>query len=353
MYKGHFGDAPYYHLGDVWDTSGVLPHLERPTFLATASFPCTDLSLAGKWSGFDGEASSTYFGFINIIKALGRDRPKIIMLENVMGFLTSKGGADFARATKALASLGYWVDALGLDAKRFVPQSRPRIFVLGFHESLRSSRLIKQGRTSTLGDPWETAIDDSGPLRSRILRKLMAETTLATGWATLQLRPPRQSRYELSSVIDTDDQQEWWGKDATTKHYSMLSELHRSEVDRRRRAGGLHIGTVYRRCRNAEMRAEVRFDNVAGCLRTPRGGSARQIVLVIDEGRIRFRWMSPREYARLQGADNFVLPENTIQSLFGFGDGVCVPVIRWIDQHILSPLYDDAVAHARRRSTPR
>jgi DNA (cytosine-5)-methyltransferase 1 len=51
--------------------------------------------------------------------------------------------------------------------------------------------------------------------------------------------------------------------------------------------------------------------------------------------------MSPREYARLQGVPDFTLAENTIQSLFGFGDGVCVPVIRWIDKNVLTPVYED------------
>ena len=115
----------------------------------------------------------------------------------------------------------------------------------------------------------------------------------------------------------------------------------------------MHVGTVYRRCRNDEMRAEVRFDNLAGCLRTPRGGSARQIVMVIDNGRVRFRWMSPREYARLQGAPDFVLAENTIQSLFGFGDGVCVPVIRWMDKNILTPIFEDHVAQSTGSSSSR
>jgi DNA (cytosine-5)-methyltransferase 1 len=341
MYKGHFGESPYYHLGDVWDTPGVLERLEERPFLATASFPCTDLSLAGHWNGFEGEASSTYFGFINAIKELGDSKPKVIMLENVTGFLTSKGGADFVRAVTTLAELGYWVDTVVLDAKMFVPQSRPRVFVVGFHESLRSSRIIRQGQRAMFSDAWQTAIDDAGTLRPPVLRKLMAETNLPTGWATLELRPPKQAKYELASVIDTGDDQDWWNKAANDKHYAMLSDLHLAEVERRRKAGGLHVGTVYRRCRNDEMRAEVRFDNLAGCLRTPRGGSARQIVMVIDNGRVRFRWMSPREYARLQGAPHFVLAENTIQSLFGFGDGVCVPVIRWMDQNILTPVYED------------
>ncbi|MGI8604675.1 MAG: hypothetical protein ACR2OZ_17015 [Verrucomicrobiales bacterium] len=169
----------------------------------------------------------------------------------------------------------------------------------------------------------------------------MSKTTLSTGWATLALRPPRQIKYTLASVIDMDDDQDWWDQAATDKHYKMLSDRHRREVERRIRDGGVHIGTVYRRCRNEETRAEVRFDNLAGCLRTPRGGSARQIVMVITDGKVRFRWMSPREYARLQGAPDFTLAKNTIQSLYGFGDGVCVPVVRWLDENVLTPIYQD------------
>jgi DNA (cytosine-5)-methyltransferase 1 len=346
MYKGHFGASRYFHREDVWKTENIVGEMAERPFLATASFPCTDLSLAGHWQGFEGDHSSTYFGFIRALQALGDRRPKLVMLENVIGFLTSKDGADFVRAVSTLAAEGYWIDCMVLDAKFFVPQSRPRVFVVGFHDSLRSSRIIRQGTSALFGDEWQAAIDDAGSLRPDSLRRLMSRTTLPTGWATLSLRPPKQAKYELAALIDVDDDQDWWDKAATEKHYAMLSDLHRNEVERRRRAGGVHVGTVYRRCRYDEMRAEVRFDNLAGCLRTPRGGSARQIVMVIDDGRVRFRWMSPREYARLQGAPDFTLAENTIQSLFGFGDGVCVPVIRWIDQNVLTPVYEDEAAAA-------
>lgn len=341
MYKGHFGSSPYFHLEDVWQTEKIIEGIGGCPFLATASFPCTDLSLAGHWQGFDGNHSSTYFGFIRVLQALGKNKPKLVMLENVTGFLTSKDGADFVRATTALASEGYWIDCLVLDAKFFVPQSRPRVFVLGFHESLHSDRILKQGLGGLLGDGWQVAVDDSGSLRPDSLIRLMAKTALPTGWATLALRPPKQANYKIQAYIDNDDNQEWWDKAATEKHFKMLSPLHLREVERRRAAGGVHVGTVFRRCRFDEMRAEVRFDNLAGCLRTPRGGSARQIVIVIENGAVRFRWMSPREYARLQGAPKFKLAENTIQSLFGFGDGVCVPVIQWVDQNILTPIYED------------
>lgn len=341
MYKGHFGPSPYFHLEDVWQTERIVEEIGQRPFLATASFPCTDLSLAGHWQGFEGDHSSTYFGFIRALQALGAHKPKLVMLENVTGFLTSKDGTDFVRAVSTLAEEGYWIDCIVLDAKWFVPQSRPRVFVVGFHDSLRSSRIIRQEKSGLFGDGWQAAIDEAGSLRPDSLLRLMAKTALPTGWATLTLRPPKQAKYTLESVIDTDDDQEWWDKAGTDKHYAMLSDLHRTEVERRRKVGGVHVGTVYRRCRYDEMRAEVRFDNLAGCLRTPRGGSARQIVMVIDEGRVRFRWMSPREYARLQGAPDFTLAENTIQSLFGFGDGVCVPVIRWMDQNVLTPVYED------------
>lgn len=341
MYRGHFGESPYFHLEDVWETDKIVGQMAEFPFLATASFPCTDLSLAGHWQGFEGQQSSTYFGFIRALQALGENKPKMIMLENVTGFLTSKGGTDFVRAVSTLAQEGYWIDCLVLDARWFVPQSRPRVFVIGYHDSLKSDRIIRQGQGGLLSDAWQTAIDESGILRPASLQRLMASTQLPTGWATLALKPPKQVKYALASVIDTDDRQEWWDKTATDKHYAMLSDLHLKEVEKRRVAGGLHVGTVYRRCRNDQMRAEVRFDNLAGCLRTPRGGSARQIVMVINDGNVQFRWMSPREYARLQGAPDFKLASNTIQSLFGFGDGVCVPVIRWMDQNILTPVFND------------
>lgn len=344
MYKGHFGESPYFHLQDVWNVTQIIGEFISRPFLATASFPCTDLSLAGHWQGFEGDHSSTYFGFINVLKELGDQKPKIVLLENVTGFLTSKGGADFVRATTALSEQGYWIDSFVLDAKLFVPQSRPRVFVVGFHESLKSDRIIREDGKGLFGGRWQAAVDASGSLRPEPLLRLMNHTALPTGWATLELKPPSQAQYALSSVIDTGDDQEWWDKGANDKHYKMLSPLHLRDVERRRKNGGIHIGTVYRRCRNEQMRAEVRFDNVAGCLRTPRGGSARQIVMVIEDGNVRFRWMSPREYARLQGAPEFTLAPNTIQSLFGFGDGVCVPVVQWVDDNILSPVFNDEQA---------
>ncbi len=84
--------------------------------------------------------------------------------------------------------------------------------------------------------------------------------------------------------------------------------------------------------------AEIRSDGIAGCLRTPKGGSARQILLRVGKGKIDIRLLSPRECARLMGADAYHISGNINQALFGFGDAVCVPVVTWIGENYLNPL---------------
>jgi DNA (cytosine-5)-methyltransferase 1 len=153
--------------------------------------------------------------------------------------------------------------------------------------------------------------------------------------------PPERTK-TLEDVIDQGDDEEWWSKDEVVRHYSMMNDRHRKRIDELLRSGQSWVGTIFRRIRDKQQRAEVRFDGLAGCLRTPSGGSANQIVVLTDEGDLRMRWMSPREYARLQGADDFPLNGTRQNLLWGFADAVCVPAIAWIDKHLLTPLYKSA-----------
>ncbi len=104
------------------------------------------------------------------------------------------------------------------------------------------------------------------------------------------------------------------------------------------------VGTLYRRTRfNAHgekvQRAEARFDDIAGCLRTPSGGSSRQFVLIVENHRVRSRLISARETARLMGLpDDYILPENYNEAYHLTGDGVVVPAVRHIAAHLLEPL---------------
>src|ERR1700730_8674471 len=100
--------------------------------LAWASFPCQDLSLAGGGAGLKGERSGTFWPFWTLMKGLvGNNRPpRIIVLENVCGTLTSHNGKDFSAICSALQQASYKFGALIIDASLFVPQSRPRLFVI-------------------------------------------------------------------------------------------------------------------------------------------------------------------------------------------------------------------------------
>jgi DNA (cytosine-5)-methyltransferase 1 len=110
------------------------------------------------------------------------------------------------------------------------------------------------------------------------------------------------------------------------------------------------VGGVYRRTRVDEagakvQRAEVRFDDVAGCLRTPSGGSSRQVILVVEGRRIRSRLISARETARLMGLkDSYVLPRQYSDAYHLTGDGVATPVVRHLAEHIFEPLVHGVVA---------
>jgi DNA (cytosine-5)-methyltransferase 1 len=268
---------------------------------------------------------------------MGPYRPKLVMLENVPGFITSHEGKDFEAAVRRLAELGYFLDCFMLDARQFVPQSRLRVFVVGVH-----STAIGRCRLSYWqGGPPPAVEQGDGGLRPKRLLQLMQGINLPTGWISTVLEEPRKSGPRLADLIDRGDDQEWWDDQQTQKHFETLSPAHRAVVDQLLQdRSQVNVGTGFRRTRQGQVRVEPRFDGVAGCLRVPRGGSARQIVIVIEAGRLRMRWMSPREYARLQGAPDFPLVGTPYQQMTGFGDAVCVPAIRWIDQQVLSPLYE-------------
>jgi DNA (cytosine-5)-methyltransferase 1 len=87
------------------------------------------------------------------------------------------------------------------------------------------------------------------------------------------------------------------------------------------------------------MRAEARFDGLAGCLRTPGGGSSRQFLLRVQGRETSARLLSAREAARLMGLpEDYRLPRRYNEAYHLLGDGVVVPVVRFLADHLLRPL---------------
>lgn len=335
MYLDEFPAASYFHREDIWQTDRILEEITEPAWLATASFPCTDLSLAGQQKGLQGQHSSTLFGFLAVMKRLqeiGR-MPPVVMLENVTGLLTGNQGKDFEETCQAVANLGFYLDSFIVDAKHFTPQSRPRLFLVGVTKPLLPPQ------PPTLRHPlWHARNKQRQGTSSARLYEAMRKIQLPTGWLAFNLPelPPEQRH--LASVIELDEKQDWWSEAEVRKHFERMSDLHRGRVETLMKSKQLSVGAMFRRIRAGTTRAEVRFDGLAGCLRTAKGGSGKQIVVVIEAGKLKMRWMSPLEYARLQGVPDFNICRPRNQSLTGFADAVCVPAIEWIAQHVLNPL---------------
>jgi DNA (cytosine-5)-methyltransferase 1 len=325
MYKAHFPNVDHFVRDDI--------HLLRTDqvpycTLATASFPCNDLSLAGARAGLKGKQSSAFWGFITVLENMKR-RPPLVLIENVTGFLTSHQGRDFTEALKALNSLGYSVDAFILDAVDFVPQSRHRLFVIG-----------------SLGTDRNDVLVESRVRPKALVTYINAHPDIR--WNIRALPSPPCVNSGLESILEDlpHDSPEWWSADRAKYLLSQMSKKHRRIADEMIQGKRWSYGTVFRRVRKNVSMAELRTDNIAGCLRTPRGGSGRQILFKAGRGKYFARLLTPRECARLMGADDFVIEGSLNQALFGFGDAVCVPVVEWIARHYLNPLVNELL-HVR------
>ena len=286
LYRSNWGDDVLV-VEDIRNLHGDdIPDAE----IATASFPCVDMSLAGNLAGLDGEQSSLITEFCRILAEMSERRPEAVIVENVPGFITVNDGRDFALVVEMLESLGYTVSSIVVNASAFVPQSRARVFLLGaFGEQ-----------------PLLPEVPDAASLR-------------------------------LVDVASTDG--DWWPPDRRDAFLESLSPLQRERVESWCRDDRIRFLGAYRRTRNGRAVWEVRSDEIAGALRTTRGGSSRQALVRVGRGEFDVRWMDVDEYARLQGAETLNFDSvSERQAMFALGDAVCVPVIEWLGQNWLMRL---------------
>ena len=339
-YVRNYGDADI-KLEDVAKlTLDDLP--ARPSDLAWASFPCQDLSLAGDCAGLGRERdaaqtrSGSFWPFWKLMRGLaeaGRS-PRAIVLENVYGCLTSHAGRDFAAIGSALSNSEYRFGAIVINASHFVPQSRPRVFFI----AIDRNELIRPDLVSNRPDPeWHP--------RSLVnaFEGLSPSAKKRWIWWTAPALPARNARF--ADLIEDEPSGVAWHLPAETDYLlSLMSPVNGAKVASAKLSGERTVGSVYRRTRPdangaRRQRAEVRFDDLAGCLRTPAGGSSRQSILVIDGERVRSRLLSAREAARLMGLDDsYHLPARYNDAYHVCGDGVCAPVVRYIAETILEPI---------------
>jgi DNA (cytosine-5)-methyltransferase 1 len=324
IYTKNFGDTELVP-GDIAALkSSVIPDAE----LFTASFPCQDLSLAGERAGLKGKRSSLVLEFLRLLSEL-RDQnraPRAVLLENVTGLLTSHGGADIRFLLTHLNELGYACDLLLLDAIHFLPQSRPRVFVIGLNNP----------------SPRLSTTSPDHPCRPSAIQKVIAGNSTMR-WHHLELPPlPTRNRQGLNAIWEYGEHLGWFKPAELEREHGYIrnGSLERLKValEQARSTQEFVYLTAYRRMRAGQVCLETRADGIAGCLRPATGGSSRQVLLEVNpNGCLRMRYMTAREYARLQGVgDDFWIPDRQRLGLNAFGDAVAVPVLAWIGEALKS-----------------
>ncbi|MFC0444351.1 DNA cytosine methyltransferase [Pseudidiomarina halophila] len=350
VYVANYG-GEHFALGDVWQAVSTPDIVPDDVFLYTASFPCTDLSVAGARQGLAGKESGSLGAVIQLLasKDSAGNAPPVVMLENVRGFLTSHEGLDVINTVANFNKLGYVVDILEIDAIHFVPQSRPRVFLFAVKEWL-AEEVMKIKPQQDLLEKWWLDFQARPLMRPRNLEKVIKKSH-ELQWGLLPVPDLPQRTSSLKDIVETEVEESfWWSKERSSKLIGQMAPSHLGQLQAMMNSSVPKYGAVYRRVRKGISRAEIRTDGVAGCLRTPKGGSSKQILIEAHNGEYRVRYMTPREYARLQGVrDDFVLPDNHNKAYFAMGDAVCVDVLEFIGNEILTPLYNAYVEKADAR----
>ena len=213
-----------------------------------------------------------------------------------MGALSSRQGRDFQTIARAMEKLGYHFGPMVINASLFLPQSRPRLFVVAVHADVAlPSKLVGDG-PDALWHPKSITTAFDG-----------LSSSLRDAWLWWHLPHPSRATHDLMSIVNPgDNYTPWHTTKETAKLLAMMSPANKAKLDKAKAMGRPVVGTVYRRTRRDErqrrvQRAEVRFDQISGCLRTPAGGSSRQIIMLVEGERVRSRLLSAREAAKAYG----------------------------------------------------
>lgn len=310
FWANHEG-APF-SLCSITDVNGKrLP----PGVLSWASFPCQDLSLAGNGEGIRAKRSGLVWEWLRVMDEMPQ-RPPLLAAENVVGLVSTDGGVHYRELHTALVKRGYKVGAMLLDAVHWVPQSRPRIFVVAVDAHVH----IPQGLTSER-PTWA---------HSTAIQKVAADLD---DWIWWNLPKPEKRTVTLSEIVDFSLPCQ--DAAASRKNLAMIPPAHMRKLQECE----LPVVPGYKRIRNKKQVLELRFDDTAGCLRTPAGGSSRQYLVIKHGSEWKTRILHPREAARLMGApETFKLPGAFNDGYKAMGDAVAAPVAAYLAKRLLSPL---------------
>lgn len=232
--------------------------------------------------------------------------------------------------------MGYTADLLVVNAARFVPQSRVRVFIVG----VRGANVTLPGTAFA-----EAALAHElrgGPVRN------VVRSNPGVRWGFLDL-PSVPARTGLSLADVVEDREDGFEGERLLKELSYIRDGSRSRLEQAFALADVTRRPVYlsgfRRMRKGLVALELRDDGLAGCLRAVTGGSSKQLLVTARPGRaLQMRYLSAREYARLQGVpESFWVPEN-VAGLHALGDAVAVPVLEWLGRAVTNAFANEPVA---------
>ena len=285
--------------------------------LSWGSFPCQDLSLAGDMNGLYASRSGLFWQWLRVMDEMS-ERPPVVVAENVVGLVSAENGKYYVTVHEELSKRGYNVGAVMLDAVHWVPQSRKRIFVIAVKNGIDISKFSEEGPCWCHPTPVVNV--------SKKVQK----------WVWWRLPKPPKRAIDIADIIEFDAL-----CDGIKERDEKLNLVPQKKLDfiTSESKHSRRVFTGYRRTRNHRQVLEVRTDGIAGCLRTPCGGSSRQIVFIAENGNIKTRLLTVRETARLMGApDSFKIPGSYNDGYMAMGDGVAFPVAQYLSEHLLAPM---------------
>lgn len=324
VYRANHAGAPF-HPGPIESVKGAdIP----AAALSWASFPCQDLSLAGGMKGINSARSGLVWEWLRVMDE-APFRPPIVVAENVTGLVSSNGGEGYRKLHRALVKRGYRAGAVVLDAIRWVPQSRPRVFVIGVDKE------IDAGGLEDKNPGW--AIPPS----------IIRAASNLKGWIWWRVPEPDARAVSLEDVVDFSAPLE--PPDVTKRNLALIPPRHRERMEKEIKSGA-RVFPGYRRTREGKQTLELRFDGAAGCLRTPEGGSSRQLLVITRVKSLGVRLLTIKEAAALMGAEGYKLPGSYNDAYKAIGDAVAIPPARHLASSLLAPLAERAGAGAKIRS---
>lgn len=178
---------------------------DRYTYIMTYSFPCTDLSSAGKQAGMSRD-SGTRSGLLWQVERLLKemdDLPQILLMENVPEVVSDKNIKDFAEWIAFLDGLGYRSKYEILNAKHFgVPQNRERCFMVSWLGDYYYDFPEPFPLEIRLKDVLEPVVDEKYYLSDEQVAKLELSSDFKERERERDCQPVLMNRNEIGKPID-------------------------------------------------------------------------------------------------------------------------------------------------------